>query len=160
MKVEYINPFLVSSVDIFKQVCHLDIDIENSKRKLFIKTLPTIPDEVRLTIGITGDIKGNVSLNMNKETALFIASCMLKSMMGMDMQFTELDDMVRSTISELGNMIAGNSSSVFYSMSKSINITPPMLMIENTGKIYQDKTLCVPLFIGEHKIEIDVSIKD
>lgn len=151
MKVEYINPFLESTLEIFKQVCNWNL----SKGDLFIKNQPTVPNEIRLIIGITGDIEGNVSFNMKKEFALEIASSMM-----MGMPVNELDEISRSALCELSNMIAGNCSSKLYKMGKEVNITPPLLMIDNTGKIYQDKTICLPLIYNNNTIEVDISIKE
>jgi CheY-specific phosphatase CheX len=64
---------------------------------------------------------------MNKKVGLEIAS----GMMG-GMQLAELDEISKSAISELTNMILGNTATILYNKGINIDITPPsFLMGEN-----------------------------
>lgn len=151
MKAEYVNPFLEAFDNVARQV----INIKPEKGKLYVKEGSTKSGDVAITIGVTGDLSGSVVLSMSEEAAKFIAS---KMMFGMEVK--ELDDMAKSAISELGNMVAGNSASFFVNIGKNINITPPSLY---TGKdltiyAYKGKALCVPMHIENKTIEIDISV--
>lgn len=76
------------------------------------------------------------------------------------MEVKELDDMAKSAISELGNMIAGNSAGFFMEMGKNINITPPSMYTGSNMTVYayKGKTLCVPMKIEDQVVEIDISL--
>lgn len=151
MKAEYVNPFLMAFDSVLEQVIYMKPERGN----LFVKEGSVNSGDVVISIGVTGDLTGTVVLNMSEETAKLIAS---KMMMGMEVK--ELDDMAKSAISELGNMIAGNSASHFMNMGKDINITPPSLY---TGKnmtiyAYKGKAICVPMKIEQQVVEIDISL--
>jgi chemotaxis protein CheX len=151
MKAEYVNPFLQAFDSVIEQVIY----IKAEKGSLFLKEGSVKSGEVVITIGVTGDLMGNVILNMSQETAKFIAS---KMMFGMEVR--ELDDMAKSAISELGNMIAGNSAGYFLQIGKNINITPPSLYTGTNMTIYayKGKAICIPMKVENHTIEIDISV--
>lgn len=151
MKAEYINPFLQA----FNNVIEMLINIKPSVGKVYVKEGSIKSGEVAITIGVTGDLTGSVTLNMSELTAKNIAS---KMMMGMEVN--ELNDLAKSAISELGNMVAGNSTSFFMNMGKSINITPPSLYTGSNMSIYayKGKALCVPMMVDSQSVEIDISV--
>lgn len=152
MKVEYLNPFL----DAFHNVIFQLINVESKRGNLFVKEgSQQQAGEVAINIGVTGNLSGNVLMNMSEETAKQVAS---KMMCGMEV--SSFNDMAKSAISELGNMIAGNAAASFSNNGQVINITPPTLY---TGKglsiyNYKSKTLCVPMIVNELTIEIDISL--
>lgn len=152
MKVEYVNPFLEAFYDVILQV----INVKSVKGKLYIKEgSQSKSGEVIISIGVTGDLNGNVLMNMDEDTAKYIAS---KMMFGMEVSV--FDDMAKSAIAELGNMIAGNSAAFFAKMDKIINITPPTLYTGKNLNIYNYKTqnLCIPMSVDGKIIEIDICI--
>ncbi len=59
-------------------------------------------------VGIVGDIKGNIVYSIDSEDALKIASTMM-----MGMEINVLDDMAKSAISELTNMLTANAATFF-----------------------------------------------
>lgn len=151
MKAEYVNPFLQAFDNVVDQV----VNVKPKKGNLFVKEGSVKSGDVVITIGVTGDLNGSVTLNMSEKVARYVAS---KMMFGMEVK--ELDDMAKSAISELGNMIAGNSASFFMNIGKSINITPPSLYTGSNMTVYayKGKALCIPMYIDEEKIEIDISL--
>lgn len=151
MKAEYVNPFLQA----FDSVVGQAVNIRPERGNIFIKEGSVKSSEVIITIGVTGDLTGSVTLSMSEVAARYVAS---KMMFGMEVK--ELNDMAKSAISELGNMIAGNSASLFSKMGTNINITPPSLYTGSNMTVYayKGKALCVPMHVGEEKIEIDISL--
>lgn len=151
MKAEYINPFLQAFDNVIGQV----MSVKASKGNLYVKEGSLKSGEVVITIGVTGDLTGSIILNMSEDSAKYIAS---KMMFGMEVK--ELDDMAKSAISELGNMIAGNSASFFMDIGKNINITPPSLYTGSNMTIYayKGKVLCVPMKLENYTVEIDISL--
>jgi chemotaxis protein CheX len=103
MQVENINPFVTAASSILEQVAH--IEIKRGTLSLRPKMFPS--PEVSVILGVTGDVKGQVIYGLTEETALGIAT---KMMMGM--QLPGFDEVARSAIGELGNMITGNASSI------------------------------------------------
>lgn len=151
MKAEYINPFLKAFDNVLGQLIFVKSEVGN----IFVKEGTKKSGHVVITIGVTGDLVGSVVLSMNEDTAKWLAS---KMMFGMEV--TEFNDMAKSAIAELGNMIAGNSSTYFHDMGQKIDITPPTLYTGDNIEVfaYKSKTLCVPMKVENHTIEIDVSL--
>lgn len=153
MDVRYINPFIESSQIVIKQMTSLDVELG----KVYIKDSPYKSDNIMVIVGVTGKMRGQVALVMNLSTAKNIAS----KMMG-GMKLDTLDEMGKSAISELTNMILGNTATILFNRGIAIEITPPStLMGDNievsTGK---RKTVRIPLLLGTAgEIIIDVSLE-
>lgn len=151
MKAEYINPFLQAFTTVVEQV----LSIKPTPGKVFVKDGSQKSGEVVINVGVTGDLSGNIMFNFSQETGKAIAS---KMMMGMEVK--ELDDMAKSAISELANMVAGNSTMYFSNIGVKIDITPPSLY---TGKdisfySYKNKAICVPMNFQNYEVAIDLAI--
>lgn len=154
MNVEYINPFINVSVELIKMICNVNVN----RGQIFIKNSPFTAGSVVIIIGIAGEFKGQVFFSMNESTACKIASSMM-----FGMEVNALEEMAKSAIAELGNMIMGNVSTEFYNNRIKIDITPPTIMVGNDMAVSTKgvKTICVPLVlenIGE--VEIDVAITE
>lgn len=137
LDVRHINPFLQSAVTIFESAAQMKLTIG----KPSVSNLD-FPDSIfALQVGLTGDLKGQVLLEMNIENAKAIAS---KMMFGMPV--TELDEISSSALSELSNMIMGNTATLFSTQDIHIDITPPMSMIGTQMHIQADvQALRIPL---------------
>lgn len=154
MNVEYINPFINVSVDLIKMVCNANV----SRGQIFIKDSPFTAGSVVIIIGIAGEFKGQVFFSMNEGTACKIASAMM-----FGMEVNALEEMAKSAIAELGNMIMGNVSTEFYNTGIKIDITPPTILVGSDMAVSTKgvKTICVPLTlenIGD--MEIDIAITE
>ena len=122
ISVEHINPFLLSAQQILAQVCMIQTKVgQLSKENI------SIHDEaVFIMLGITGEMTGQVCIVFDVNEAKDIASRMM-----MGMPVAEIDDMAKSALSELGNMIMGNAATLLANNNISIDITPPTLGIGN-----------------------------
>lgn len=152
MDVNEIQPFIVAAYSVLEQLGITDI--KKNKVGKINKLKSQYP--VTVVLGITGDIRGNVTYNMPIDTAKKIVSIM---MMGTPVD--ELDDMAKSALSELSNMITGNSSSIFESQKKTIDISPPTLITGNNIKawISSVETILIELDTSAGKIEINVGLE-
>ena len=152
MNAEYINPFIEAS----QAVIQLISGIEAKLGKIFLKDSPYSSDNIIIIVGITGKMRGQVMFCMNKNVAIHIASCMMGGM-----TVTELDEISKSAISELTNMILGNTATILYNKGIGIEITPPSFLMGENMQISPTKmkTICVPLLLEEDKqLEIDISV--
>jgi chemotaxis protein CheX len=75
---------------------------------------------------------------------------------------TELDEMSKSAVSEMGNMIMGNATTFFANKNIGIDITPPSLLtaerIEMSSKV---PSIVIPLELeGFGTITINVSAEE
>ncbi len=152
MDVKFINPFINVSINIVQQICNV-----GAKRgQIYVKSSPFIADNVVIIIGIAGDFKGQVFFTMDEKAACTIASSM---MFGMEVPV--LDEMAKSAIAELGNMIMGNVSTEFYNDGIKFDITPPTVLVGSDINISTKgiQTICVPIEIENGtKIELVVAV--
>jgi chemotaxis protein CheX len=152
MNVEYINPFIEASQTVLKQTANIDAKLGN----VTLKDSPYTSDSVVIIVGLTGKIRGQAVFSMSKRVALGVASAMMGGM-----TVTELDEISKSAISELTNMILGNAATILYSKGIGIEITPPSLVMGDNLQISSSKmkTICVPLMFNEEdQLEIDISL--
>ena len=96
-------PGMLAIETCFQDMCFVQVQIQKPglKEANFGKGTWVI------IIGVTGEMKGQVLLAMSEEDACNIASKMCM------MEVKEIDDFAASALSELGNMIMGNASTVF-----------------------------------------------
>ena len=159
MRVEYINPFVETSYQILKEVLG---GATVTRGDLYLKSTAMPVMGVAAFVGLAGDVEGRVLFDMSMETALNVASAM---------NFEKLetfDDMVKSTISELANMITGQAVTKLHELGFKFDLTPPALFYgENmgiatlgggaTGNV---EALIVPLITDCGKIEVNVAIRE
>jgi chemotaxis protein CheX len=151
VNVEHINPFLVASTKILKDMCYIEAKVG----KPYIKSPVFYADTLIIMIGFTGEMKGQAMIAFENSIACDIASKMIM------MPITEMDDLAKSAIGELGNMIMGNTATIFSTKGIEIDITPPTI---GNGTISfttnYASNICIPLVYEEDKkIEINIAIK-
>ncbi|GAB1159359.1 MULTISPECIES: chemotaxis protein CheX [Paenibacillus] len=152
MKAEVINPFLESARNVFEQL----IQVSPSTGSLGVKNVEYIADHVWIVIGMTGQLSGNIVFGIQEQVALRIVSAMMGGFV-----ITEMDEMSKSAISELGNMISGNASTILSNQGVVVDITPPqVLKSEHLTEFNATKALSIPLLmdgIGEMDIQVMIS---
>lgn len=150
MKVEYINPFITSIAKVIKDMCNLDVSIGSPR------IAPTVceGDTFLINVGITGDLRGSVSLSMPVDSAKSIATIMMCGSV-----VNEIDYMAKSALCELSNMIMGNASTILSHKGFKTDITPPTAMcgmdISITTK--DSVAILVPVIVKEG-IDVNLSI--
>lgn len=152
MDVKYANPFIESFTTIMPQLGYNHIQ----NGDLTQKGQELINSGVNIIVGIVGEIKGNVVYSIDLENAKNIASTM---MMGMPVD--ELDEMSKSALSELANMLTAGAATAFYDMGIKVDIsTPTLLEGKNVSiKMSSDQVLSVRLLADETAVEINIAIE-
>lgn len=151
MKAEVINPFLESARNVIEQV----IQVSPSTGILGIKEIELIDNHIWIQVGMTGQISGNVIFGIAENVALRMVSIMMGGYV-----ITEMDEMGQSAISELGNMISGNASTILYNQGVSVDISPPQIMRLESMSILPRRALSIPLLmegIGEMDIQVMIA---
>lgn len=153
MKAEYINAFIKATSQVFKTIANLDITVG----KPHITPSPFSASNLVLIVGITGEIKGQAVIGLSEETAKDLASAM---MMGMPVE--QLDDMSKSALQELSNMIMGNSATLLFNEGVVVDITPPSLMIGEHIEVSTAnmKTITIPLTSSVGEVVLNISSKE
>jgi chemotaxis protein CheX len=149
MRAEYINPFLESARNVIEQM----VQIRPSTGQLTIKDIQLVDHYVWIQIGMSGQMSGNIVFGLSESVALKMISAMMGGFV-----ITEIDEMGKSAISELGNMISGNASTLLYNQGVQVDITPPRVLHSDIARDLQTgKALAVPLImdgIGEMEIQV------
>lgn len=154
MNIEYINPFIEASQTVLQQMAGLEAKLG----KVYLKTSPYSSESIVIIVGLTGKIRGQAIFTMTKTLGMSIASCMMCGM-----PVTELDEISKSAISELTNMILGNTATILYNRGINIEITPPSLLMGDNLQITPNrmKTVCVPLLLNNGEaLELDISVEE
>ncbi|AZN42822.1 chemotaxis protein CheX [Paenibacillus albus] len=149
MKAEYINPFLESAKIVIEQL----IQIKPSTGQLGVKEVKFVENYIWIQIGINGQMNGDIVFGLSEEVALKMVSAMMGGFV-----IAEMDEMGKSAISELGNMISGNASTMLFNQGVRVDITPPkVLHSAQTAGFNASKALTIPLImdgIGELDIQV------
>ncbi|MBA9084483.1 chemotaxis protein CheX [Fontibacillus solani] len=153
MKAEVINPFLESARSVIEQV----IQISPSTGSMGVKEVVPLRDHIWIQVGMTGHFSGMVVFGLQENVALRIVSAMMGGFV-----LTEMNEMGQSAISELGNMISGNASTILSNQGFAVDITPPRVITMDVihAETGPRKALCIPLLmdgIGELDIQVMIS---
>lgn len=154
VNVDMINPFISAAQSVLKDMAKLSTKLG----KPYLKTPEYEGNMITIIIGITGEMRGQVILSLNEETA-----CLIASQMMMGMPVPELNDMAKSAVSELSNMVLGNAATIFSTKGVTVDITPPNLVMGSnlSFTVSDTKTVCVPLNSedGQTLMELNIAIK-
>jgi chemotaxis protein CheX len=155
MNIEYINPFIEASQSVLKMMLGIDVKLG----KVYLKSSPYMGDSAMIIVGLTGKIRGQAVFCMSKKIAIYIASIMMGGI-----ELNELDEIAKSAISELTNMILGNTATILEKAGVNVEITPPSFVMGDNMQISSNKVriICIPLSLDpndpEKVINIDINI--
>jgi len=152
MRVEYINPFVESAFNVMKEVLQCDV----KRGELYLKSTSMPVMGVAAIVGLAGDVEGRVLFDMDRPTALNIASAMNNE------EITTMDDLAKATITELANMITGQAVTKLHELGFKFDLTPPAIFTGDNMEISnQDvEALIVPMETPQGKVEINVAIRE
>ena len=119
MEVKYINPFLSGMQNVLEM-----LGISGFQRgDLSLQKRLLVRGEVNVLLGFSGQLRGNIVFSMSEATACGIAGAMMGGMLPGGM-----DDLAKSALCELGNMIAGFSTGQLEQEGILTQVTPPTLV--------------------------------
>jgi chemotaxis protein CheX len=119
VKAEYINPFLVATSNVFRDL----LKVQLVRGRTLIKKTPAPSHEIAIFVGVKGKNPGQVIYSMNLETIYKIAS---RLMPGADT--AELKKEWRDMIGEVANMITGNAMQMLIAGDAGLDLTVPMVV--------------------------------
>ena len=152
MDAKLVSPFLEAVFQVLPAV-----GCEGAKRgELKLKNKLSATMDVTALIGLSGSLRGNVIYCMAEETARNMASIM---MMGMPVE--QLDEMSRSALAELSNMITAAASTIFSGRGINLDISPSTLITGKNVKVMvsQVQTLSVQVIAPPGIIELNVGLE-
>ena len=156
MKSENVNAFIQGAQGILTSVCGSG----GKMGKLSIKQAPYTGLAFSVITDFSGMLSGKVIYTMDAECGLFLAS---KVMMGMPV--SAMDDMAKSAVSELTNMISGSVAGNLYGLGVKVTVSAPAF-VDNAAAGSQfdfvkpgSKILSVPLHLEGGLFEIDLLLE-
>lgn len=152
MDSKMVTPFIDAMLSVLPMLGLTEIKRGNVAVKENLATA----QEITVLIGLSQDIRGNVAYSLSEECAKKIASTMMGGM-----SVSEFDEMAKSAISELVNMVTANAATNLESLGKVVNISPPTLVTGKniTARISQVQTLAVEFITPVGIIELNVGLE-
>ncbi len=132
----------------------LNPDVQSGKP--FFNEEPIQKYDVTILVGVLGDLQGQVICGMSMQTAKNITSQMLMT------QVEEIDEMGKSALCELKNIIVGTASTNLSLTGYKCDITPPLFLM---GGIVPDflkhihTALAIPIRTPFGEIEINLALR-
>lgn len=125
MKVEYINPFIESTYDLFKTM----LNASATRGDVGLATEEPNPREVMALIGLSGMARGMVALAFPVGTALAMVNRLL------DTNLKTIDDTVSDAIAEMVNIVAGGAKAKLSGDRKPIDLSLPTVVRGNNYNV-------------------------
>jgi len=119
MRFDYIHPFVDSAAAVLERVLHSQI----RRGRLTLTASPVAFKGVVTLVGLAGEVEGRVIFDMDRETALKIAS----AMNGESLQ--EFSPMAQDCLQELASMMIGNAVTALNDEGFRFHLTPPTLFL-------------------------------
>ncbi len=122
MNVRFLNPFL----DAAHQVLQAETGLTVSKGQIELEKSALTTEDITVLISLIGEVQGVVLYGLSERTGLEIVARM------MGQQFEVFNDLARSGIAEMGNVITGRASIFLAEGGLEATISPPTV-IEGAG---------------------------
>lgn len=115
MKEQYVNAFLFPASLVWESELHADLEFVGASPRNDRKTMSDVSSLVR----VSGDLVGWVSYELREKDALQIVGAMLAE------PVFELDELGRSALGEMANMITGNAAAALEQAGYTCELKPP-----------------------------------
>lgn len=151
LRTELTEAFADAAVHVLQEM--LGTSVEQGSERVESSVLRA--DEVTVLVGLTGEVSGLCLLTMPNVTAFAVVGAMMGETVD------TLDEIGRSAVAELGNMIAGAATIKLEERGISSNITPPSVLQGRSPEIATPnlERCVVALNTGLGLINLHVSVK-
>lgn len=153
MTFQHIDSFVTAAHSVIESMLNPDVQAG----KPFFNEEPLQKYEVLVLVGVLGDLQGQVICGMDTETAKKIIS----QMMG-GMEIEGIDDIGKSAICELKNIITGTASTNLSLIGYKCNITPPLFITPDNIPDFLKHihtTLAIPIHTPFGEVHINLALR-
>lgn len=149
MSTQYMDPFVVALETVLTKYGMVNIKAGPLQRKenMYIES------DVTAIIGLVGKIRGNVAFSLSEDTSKKILSVMMDGE-----PVPEIDNMARSTIGELANMITGTALTILSHSGVNTEITPPSIVFGKDVFVILSSVPSTEAIIGTELGNVTVNI--
>ena len=154
MRAEYLNIFTksVSSI-LHEMVCETpEMGKLSTGREFTCRA-----GDVAICFNITGALNGRVVLTAGQDCILRIVEKMVQE------RIDNLDDLARSAIGELGNMIVANATIGLADCGYTCDITPPLMVLGRSAPLpngSEMRTLVIPFKLSAGEVNVNISLSE
>jgi len=152
MNVRFLNPFL----DAAHEVLQAETGLSVAKGKIELQKSALTTEDITVLISIIGAVQGVALYGLAQPTALKLVSRMLGQ------EFDEFDDLARSGIAEMGNVITGRASIILSESNLDSNISPPTVIEGKGAKVsmVDFSRVVVPLTTEAGRITVHLALRE
>ncbi len=151
--MKFISPIYNSSTQVLNNMLELNV----TKGDIATQKNPIITQELNVSIGVTGNLEGNIFFGLSEDLALNI----VEEMSGMPMN--SIDSFATSAIAELANIISGNAVTTLNQKNYQCDISPPQVIsgAKNQISVDTEEIVVLPLKteLGDFIINISLANK-
>ena len=152
MDVRYINPFIEATLHVLETMAFTKAE----GGKPFLKQNQVAQGDVSGIIGLTGDVKGTISVSFTEKSILPIVS----SMFGEEMN--ELNDDIKDAVGELTNMISGQARQKLAKINLNLKAAIPTVIMgkdHTISHITDQKIIAIPFHTDSGEFTIEVCLE-
>lgn len=154
MKVEFVNPFLESIINVLATMANT----EAKANKPFIKIEKSAKGDVTGIIGLIGEkAKGSLAITFTEPAILHIVSQMLGE------AILQVDDSVADCVGEITNMVTGGAKKILSEEGYKFDMAIPSTIVgKNHSIIHKTKgrIICIPFEIMAGNFFVEVCFEE
>lgn len=153
MNAEVVNKFLGATTTVLADYFNIGINPGGTP----IAVPPsTAMEPVTVVLEMNGDLTGQFLLGCSQQVALDVTRAMMSNP-----DWPEFDDMCRSAMAELGNMIAGTASTRLSEIGMLVDLTPPLVVTGNNISVHFSVPviLSVPVNTSVGELRVFIALK-
>jgi chemotaxis protein CheX len=153
MDVRYVNPFIQATTHVLDTLAH----IATQAGKPFIKKDKIARGDVTGVIGLTGKMRGTVSVSFSEPCILAIVS----GMFGEDMK--EMNEEIRDAVGEISNMISGQARRKLEEDGLSLSAAIPTVIMGKNHSLSHFTTypvIAIPFQTEKGEFTIEISFEE
>ena len=146
MDIKYINPFIEATFHVLETMAFTKPEVG----KPFLKKDHLARGDVSAIIGLTGDVKGTISVSFMEESILFIVSNMF-------------GDEVRDAAGEIANMISGQARQKLEGLGRNLKAAIPTVIMgkgHTIKHITDQKIVAIPFHSNKGEFTIEVCFEE
>ena len=153
MNVKFVNPFIGATLNVLETMA----SVKAKAGKPYLKKERVAKGDISGVIGLTGDVKGTISVSFSEKSILYIVSNMLGE------EITELNEEIKDATGEISNMISGKARQELDTMGRTLKSAIPSVVMGKNHTITHMTThpvVAIPFDTDNGSFTIEVCFED
>jgi chemotaxis protein CheX len=150
LDAKFINPFLIAFTGVMPQVGFVNIVRGKiCSKEQFVDSLG-----VSVQVGVKSQSDGNIVFNMSEQTAKKISSVMM-----MGTVINTIDDMAKSAVCEVFNMVVSHASTSLNKEGFMVKVNPPIFLQDNTKiQVCNSTYIAIEMIVDNCPVEMSIGL--